>query len=182
MKMAFISARRLFKRYRFRVAVITPARPAKGRDPLACALTRDAEEWVAKDWDALGEALEEGMSAAGLSQKELAEKTGVAPSTIRKIMHRVKENYNSATLNSLSVGIRRPASFLDNRFNQRVPQDSGAPAPDRMVLEWVQDIQGRLRRVIKELDDLQPYLTPDVMHGGFMPAEVPGELNEEHDQ
>lgn len=128
---------------------------------------------MAKNWQALADALQEGMSAAGLNQKELAEKTGVAPSTIRKIKNREEENYNSATLNSLSIGIRRPASFLDDRLNERVPQDSGAPAPDRMVLEWVQDIQGRLRQAIKELDELKPYLTPDVMHGSFMPAEIP---------
>jgi transcriptional regulator with XRE-family HTH domain len=140
---------------------------------------------VAKDWQALADALGEGMSAAGLSQKELAEKTGVAPSTIRKIKNREEENYNPATLNSLSIGIRRPASFLDDRFNGRVPQDSGALAPNRMVLEWVQDIQGRLRQAIKELDDLKPYLTPDVTHGSFIPAEIaqaPVELNEEHGQ
>ena len=137
---------------------------------------------MAKDWDALGDALEEGMSATGQSQKELAEKTGVAASTIRKIKNRVRENYNSATLNSLSVGIRRPASYLDDQWNHRVPQDSGAPTPDRMVLEWVQDIQGRLRGVIKELDDLKPYLTPDVIHGSFRPAEIPVEPDEEHGQ
>jgi transcriptional regulator with XRE-family HTH domain len=134
---------------------------------------------VAKDWQALADALEEGMSSAGLSQKDLAEKTGVAPSTIRKIKNRDRENYNSATLNSLSIGIRRPASFLDDRFNGRVPQDSGAPPPDRMVLEWVEDIQGRLRQAIKDLDALKPYLTPDVIHGSFLPAEVPGETNDE---
>jgi transcriptional regulator with XRE-family HTH domain len=137
---------------------------------------------VAKNWQALADALEEGMSAAGLNQKELAEKTGVAPSTIRKIKNREEENYNSATLNSLSIGIRRPASFLDDRLNGRVPQDSGAPAPDRMVLEWVQDIQGRLRQAIKELDELKPYLTPDVTHGSLIPAEVPVEPDEEHGQ
>jgi transcriptional regulator with XRE-family HTH domain len=140
---------------------------------------------VAKNWQALADALEEGMSAVGLSQKELAEKTGVAPSTIRKIKNRDEENYNPATLNSLSVGIRRPASFLDDRFNDRVPQDSGALAPDRMILEWVQDIQGRLRQAIKELDDLKPYLTPDVIHGSFISAEIPQtpvELNDEHGQ
>jgi transcriptional regulator with XRE-family HTH domain len=140
---------------------------------------------VAKDWQALADALEEGMSAAGLNQKELAEKTGVAPSTIRKIKNREEENYNPATLNSLSIGIRRPASFLDDRFNGRVPQDSGALAPDRMVLEWVQDIQGRLRQAIKELDDLKPYLSPDIMHGSFIPARIPPapvEPNEERGQ
>ena len=137
---------------------------------------------VAKNWQALADALEEGMSAADLNQKELAEKTGVAPSTIRKIKNRVEENYNSATLSSLSIGIRRPASFLEDRFNGRVPQDSGAPAPDRMVLEWVQDIQGRLRQAIKELDELKPYLTPDVTHGSFIPAEVAVEPDEEHGQ
>ncbi|HEX3963166.1 MAG TPA: helix-turn-helix transcriptional regulator [Trebonia sp.] len=140
---------------------------------------------MAKNWQALADALEEGMSAVGLSQKELAEKTGVAPSTIRKIKNRDEENYNPATLNSLSVGIRRPASFLDDRFNDRVPQDSGALAPDRMILEWVQDIQGRLRQAIKELDDLKPYLTPDVIHGSFISAEIPQtpvELNDEHGQ
>ena len=134
---------------------------------------------MAKNWQALADALEEGMSAAGLNQKELAEKTGVAPSTIRKIKNREEENYNSATLNSLSIGIRRPASFLDDRLNERVPQDAGAPAPDRMVLEWVQDIQGRLRQAIKELDELKPYLTPDVIHGSFIPVEMPVEPNEE---
>ena len=140
---------------------------------------------VAKNWQALADALEEGMSAAGLNQKELAEKTGVAPSTIRKIKNREEENYNPATLNSLSIGIRRPASFLDDRFNGRVPQDSGALAPDRMLLEWVQDIQGRLRQAIKELDELKPYLTPDVMHGSFIPAKIapaPVEPNEERGQ
>jgi transcriptional regulator with XRE-family HTH domain len=140
---------------------------------------------VAKDWQALADALEEGMSAAGLNQKELAEKTGVAPSTIRKIKNREEENYNPATLNSLSIGIRRPASFLDDRFNGRVPQDSGALAPDRMLLEWVQDIQGRLRQAIKELDDLKPYLSPDIMHGSFIPAKLapaPVEPNEERGQ
>jgi transcriptional regulator with XRE-family HTH domain len=140
---------------------------------------------VAKDWQALADALREGMSATGLNQKELAEKTGVAPSTIRKIKNRDKENYNQATLSSLSIGIRRPASFLDDRFNGRVPQDSGAPAPDRMVLEWVQDIQGQLRQTIKELDNLKPYLTPDVAHGSFISAEIPqapAEPNEEHGQ
>jgi transcriptional regulator with XRE-family HTH domain len=161
------------------------APPAKGHDPLIWTLTRDAEEWVAKNWQALADALAEGMSAAGMSQKELAEKTGVAASTIRKIMHRVEENYNPATLNSLSIGIRRPASYLDDRFNCRVPQDSGAPAPDRMVLEWVQDIQDRLRQAIKELDDLKPYLTPDVTHGSFIPTEIAQtavEPDEEHCQ
>jgi transcriptional regulator with XRE-family HTH domain len=140
---------------------------------------------VAKDRQALADALEEGMSAAGLNQKELAEKTGVAPSTIRKIKNREEENYNPATLNSLSIGIRRPASFLDDRFNGRVPQDSGALAPDRMLLEWVQDIQGRLRQAIKELDDLKPYLSPDIMHGSFIPAKIapaPVEPNEERGQ
>ncbi len=47
---------------------------------------------MAKNWQALADALEEGMSAAGLNQKELAEKTGVAPSTIRKIKNREEEN------------------------------------------------------------------------------------------
>ena len=127
---------------------------------------------MAKNRQALADALAEGMSAAGMSQKELAEKTGVAASTIRKIKNCDEDNYNLATLNALSIGIRRPASFLDDRFNERVPQDSGAAAPDRMVLEWVRDIQGRLRQVVRELDDLKPYLTPDVTHGSLIPAEI----------
>jgi transcriptional regulator with XRE-family HTH domain len=136
---------------------------------------------MAKDLRALANALEEGMVATRQSQKELAEKTGVAASTIRKIQKCEAENPNPATLNSLSIGIRRPASFLDDQLNCRVPQDSGAPPPDRMVLEWVEDIQGRLRRAIKELDALKPYLTPDISHGSFIPAEVPAELDEDHE-
>jgi transcriptional regulator with XRE-family HTH domain len=110
------------------------------------------------------------MADADLDQKGLAEKTGVGTSTIRKIMRLKEENYNSSTLSSLSTGIRRPSSYLSDKLNGSTSQESDPP-PQSPLLEWIKDIQRRLRQALDELDDMKRYLPHDTIHGSIVPVE-----------
>ena len=91
-------------------------------------------------WTDVAKAVNERMASRGLSQRELAERSGVSPATLRKIQHGEEQARNRSTLANISRALGWPEDHL-----WRVSSDGLASAslPD--------DDPASLRRELAEL-------------------------------
>jgi transcriptional regulator with XRE-family HTH domain len=91
-------------------------------------------------WADVANAVNDRMAAQGLSQRELAERSGVSPATLRKIQHGDEQARNRSTLANISRALGWPEDHL-----WRVSSDGLAAAslPD--------DDPASLRRELAEL-------------------------------
>ena len=91
-------------------------------------------------WADVADAVNDRMAAQGLSQRELAERSGVSPATLRKIQHGDEQARNRSTLANISRALGWPEDHL-----WRVSSDGldAASPPD--------DDPANLRRELAEL-------------------------------
>jgi transcriptional regulator with XRE-family HTH domain len=91
-------------------------------------------------WADVANAVNDRMAAQGLSQRELAERSGVSPATLRKIQHGDEQARNRSTLANISRALGWPEDHL-----WRVSTDGldAASLPD--------DDPASLRRELAEL-------------------------------
>ena len=94
-----------------------------------------------RHWADVAAVVNDRMATRGLSQRELAERSGLSPATLRKIQHGVDQARNRATLAGLSRALGLPEEHL-----WRVATEGLAAA------EQAGDDTGALRR---EVNDLQ---------------------------
>ena len=98
-----------------------------------------------RHWADVATVVNDRMTTRGLSQRELAERSGLSPATLRKIQHGDDQARNRSTLAGLSRALGLPEDHL-----WRVAMEGLA------VAEQAGDETGALRR---EVADLQQRVT-----------------------
>ena len=65
-----------------------------------------------RHWDDVATVVNKRMAGRGLSQRELAERSGLSPATLRKIQHGEDQERNRSTLAGLSRALGLPEDHL----------------------------------------------------------------------
>jgi transcriptional regulator with XRE-family HTH domain len=65
-----------------------------------------------RHWDDVATVVNKRMASRGLSQRELAERSGLSPATLRKIQHGEDQERNRSTLAGLSRALGLPEDHL----------------------------------------------------------------------
>lgn len=82
------------------------------------------------DWAAVAREVNARAADLGLSQKELAEESGVSLAIIREIQQdRIHRQRNPRTLEALSVALRRHPQYLAALLERKRPPEGGQAAP-----------------------------------------------------
>lgn len=69
---------------------------------------------MARDWDAVGEAITTRLEQLGMSQSELAAASGVSTATLREMQNaRPDRRRSSRTLAAISTALKFPAGHLE---------------------------------------------------------------------
>ena len=80
---------------------------------------------MSEDWAAVGEAVSQRMRERGVSQQQLAKRSGVSQATIRLIQHHPGDHrHNRRTLDAVSKALEWPPDYLDNVLNGRPQQET----------------------------------------------------------
>ncbi|MCM3884798.1 helix-turn-helix domain-containing protein [Frankia sp. R82] len=111
-----------------------------------------------EDWTAVAVAITERMAARRISQQELADRAGIAVSTLRLVQHGAKRRVRTRTLTSISRALDWPDDHLVRVLTagQVTAEGDGEEAAvvTRQILEGVRDIRDDLRALLRRLDDL----------------------------
>ena len=125
---------------------------------------------MSEDWSAVAKAITERMTALGLNQRELAERSQVALSIVREIAHNtVQRKRAGRTLEALSVALGwHPRHLAAVLLDQRPPApgdpiDYGADGvPARLAA-----IEEQLTEITKRLDEMNANITTAIDRGRF---------------
>ncbi len=117
---------------------------------------------MSEDWSAVAKAITERMTALGLNQRELAERSQVALSIVREIAHNtVQRKRAGRTLEALSVALGwHPRHLAAVLLDQQPPApgdpiDYGADGvPARLAA-----IEEQLTEITKRLDEMNTNIT-----------------------
>ena len=106
-------------------------------------------------WADVSKAVNARMAARGLSQRELAERSGVSPATLRKIQHGGEQARNRSTLANISRALGWPEEYLwrvslDGLSAARLPTDD--PASLRRELDELQRRVGAIESRLEMSD------------------------------
>jgi DNA-binding Xre family transcriptional regulator len=111
-----------------------------------------------EDWAAVAVAITERMAARRIGQQELADRAGIAVSTLRLVQHGATRRVRSRTLTAISRALDWPDDHLVRVLTagQTTAEEDGeeAAAVTRLILEGVRDIRDDLRALVRRLDDL----------------------------
>lgn len=107
------------------------------------------------DWAAVARAVNERMRELGISQRELAERSGISPATLREIQHGTNRQRSRSTLAAISRALRWPEDHLrrisvEGQANEPTAEDAPALAGLREELaelrQRVEAIESRLQQ------------------------------------
>ena len=100
-------------------------------------------------WAEVTQAVNDRMAATGITQRELAEKSGVSLATLRKIQHGSEQSRNRSTLANIS----RALGFPENHLWQVATGDLAAPEPGAGdIRQELADLQRRVQVIESRLD------------------------------
>jgi hypothetical protein len=124
---------------------------------------------VSEDWSAVAKAINERLTALGLNQRQLAERSQVALSIVREIVHNTVERRRAGrTLEALSVALGwHPRHLAAVLLDQRPPRpddpvDYGADGvPARLAA-----IEEQLSEITKRLDEMNANITTVIDRAG----------------
>jgi transcriptional regulator with XRE-family HTH domain len=89
---------------------------------------------VAKDWDAVAEAINTRLAELEMTQTELATKSRVSPATLRQIQHGVPKRRSPRTLADISEALSWPSDHLE-RVSEGAPPAGGGDRVTRLEAE-----------------------------------------------
>jgi len=115
-----------------------------------------------RHWADVATVVNDRMVTRGLSQRELAERSGLSPATLRKIQHGVDQARNRSTLAGLSRALGLPEDHL-----WRVAMEGLAAA------EQTGDETGALRRDVADLERRVAAIESQLMTNRWAPAGEP---------
>ncbi|WP_435122945.1 helix-turn-helix domain-containing protein [Amycolatopsis thermoflava] len=84
---------------------------------------------MAKDWQAVADAINARMSERSIGQAELATQARVAVATLRQIQHGIPKDRNPRTLAALSEALGWPTNHLEQVAAGQKPE----AGPDRLA-------------------------------------------------
>ncbi|RAY16370.1 XRE family transcriptional regulator [Actinomadura craniellae] len=102
------------------------------------------------DWAAVARAVNERMQERGITQRELAERSGISPATLRQIQQGMDRQRSRATLAAIS----RALGFSEDHLRRvsmggRASEPSGTDAP---VLEGLRAELADLRQRVEDIE------------------------------
>lgn len=102
------------------------------------------------DWTSVAEAVNDRMHERGLTQREVAERSGISVATLRKIQHGQAQARTRATLASLS----RALGFRDDHL-WRIASQGGPSAapPDTSAIDGLRADLADLRNRVQAIED-----------------------------
>jgi transcriptional regulator with XRE-family HTH domain len=140
--------------------------------PLTCAPKRSAEDFVAEDWVAVGEAIIERMSELNIKQKELAARSKVSTATIRQIHNRTGGHRHSPrTLEAISEALDWPSQYLGNVLYGLPQKEVTAQVTGEATLQSLSEGVKQLLYKISVLEQRLGNVT-DVIYDSDSPLEV----------
>lgn len=105
---------------------------------------------MSEDWAAVAGAINQRMTALGLSQRELVARSQVSKATVREIQHNtVARRRSDRTLEALSLALDLHAGHLAAVLDGRRPPEPGEPVP-----RGDDDIPGRLAVIEHQLREI----------------------------
>jgi transcriptional regulator with XRE-family HTH domain len=112
-----------------------------------------------ENWQAVAGAINARMAELPLTQKELAERSGVSVATLRELQHAKAGRRRSArTLAAISLALGWPDGYLQARLTGgTVPGGSsraGQEADISIVLTRLDELHGEVRRLADAVDRL----------------------------
>jgi transcriptional regulator with XRE-family HTH domain len=108
---------------------------------------------MAKDWDAVANAVNTRMDELELTQQEVANRAGVAIQTIRELQHNlVQRNRTSRTLEAVSAALDLPRGYLSATLKGQTPPITDEPADSDAAIE---DLRAKLTNVMTRLEALE---------------------------
>jgi transcriptional regulator with XRE-family HTH domain len=102
------------------------------------------------NWTDVATVVNDRMASRGISQRELAERSGVSPATLRKIQHGGEQARNRSTLAGLSRALGFPEDYLW-RVAMEGPAAAAAGGEDRELRQDVSDLQRRVTAIESRL-------------------------------
>ncbi len=103
-------------------------------------------------------AITERMAARRIGQQELADRAGIAVSTLRLVQHGATRRVRTRTLTAISRALDWPDDHLVRVLTAgqatAEEDEEEAAAVARLILEGVRDIRDDLRALLRRLDDL----------------------------
>lgn len=114
---------------------------------------------MAKDWDAVAEAISARLVELEMTQAELASRAGVALMTVRELQHNLTPRRRSPrTLNAVSEALGWPP----DRITQILDGDAtgGAEEVDRSLRDELDGVRRELSAVVERLDALEQRMGP----------------------
>lgn len=114
---------------------------------------------MADDWHAVGNAINARLAELQMTQLELAAESGVSPATIREIQYnKLARRRSPRTLESLSVALKWPASYLSDVLAGKAAQPHANEADDPVLRELsavhdeLQSLRDRVERIEQRLE------------------------------
>lgn len=118
------------------------------------AARRTTEEYVSEDWPAVAKAINERMLELGLSQRDLAEQSGVSLAIVRELQRNtVERRRGTRTMEALATALQWHPQHLLAVLHSRKPPAPGAPREDMgdPVTARLAAIEDRLAEVTDQL-------------------------------
>ena len=115
------------------------------------------------EWALVAKAVNDRMLERGITQRELAERSGISVATLRKIQHAEPQARNRSTL----AGISRALGFRDDhlwRIATEVPS-SGDGTIDALVIDDLRSDLAELRARVEALEARQGTATDEHLAG-----------------
>lgn len=95
-------------------------------------------------WADVAAVVNDRMAARGMSQRELAERSGLSPATLRKIQHGDEQARNRSTLANLSRALEFPEDHLWRVATEGLAAATGSGDQDGLLRTAVADLQRRV--------------------------------------
>jgi DNA-binding Xre family transcriptional regulator len=112
-----------------------------------------------EDWIAVARALNERMAALRLGQQELAQRSGISVSTLRKLQHGAGRRVQNKTLAAISTALDWPADHLAAvLLADRTPPSSPQTVDADPISDRLQRIEEHLRQVTGQLATIEALL------------------------
>jgi transcriptional regulator with XRE-family HTH domain len=113
---------------------------------------------VAKDWDAVAEAIRARLVEIDMTQADLAARAGVALMTVRELQHNLQQRRRSPrTLAAISEALGWPADQLARILEGEPADDPDAEDP---VLAEFDAVREDLTAIVRRLDAIERRLGP----------------------
>ncbi|WP_101835782.1 helix-turn-helix domain-containing protein [Frankia canadensis] len=120
--------------------------------------SENAPDAEGEDWEAVAIAITDRMAARRIGQQELADRAGIAVSTLRLVQHGATRRVRTRTLTAIARALDWPddhlVRVLTGGTSSADDRDEETAVVGRLILEGVRDIRDDLRALLRRLDDL----------------------------